>query len=172
MKTLFPAAFAVERFTSVSSFSVMLALLWSIREALISCAEKMSLTLLIVVTDSGCASVVAATDAATPTLKHIERATIASATPVTYHVSNYRHSAMQTHFSVHCNNNQVRSQIFNVRLHCIANEPNVNGPEGMCLMLNASSKRLIPATFRSRLQFVLCQILSVEEATLDSKRAS
>ncbi|PHU01554.1 hypothetical protein BC332_31341 [Capsicum chinense] len=129
----------------------MLALLWSIREALISCAEKMSLTLLIVVTDSWCASVVAATDAATPTLKHIERATIASATPVTYH---------------------VRSQIFNVRLHCIANEPNVNGPEGMCLMLNASSKRLIPATFRSRLQFVLCQILSVEEATLDSKRAS
>ncbi|PHT32765.1 hypothetical protein CQW23_29102 [Capsicum baccatum] len=153
MKTLFPAAFAVERFTSVSSFSVMLALLWSIREALISCAEKMSLTLLIVVTDSGCASVVAATDAATPTLKHIERATIASATPVTYRVRCGARYSMS-------------------RLHCIANEPNVNGPEGMCLMLNASSKRLIPATFRSRLQFVLCQILSVEEATLDSKRAS
>lgn len=39
-----------------------------------------------VVTDSGRASTVAATDAATPTLRRIKRAAIAAATPVTYHV--------------------------------------------------------------------------------------
>lgn len=46
MKTLFPADSAIERFTlTVSSFSIMLALLWSFGEALISFAEKVSLTL-------------------------------------------------------------------------------------------------------------------------------
>lgn len=38
-----------------------------------------------VVTNSGRASTLAATDAATPTLRRIERAAIAAATPITYH---------------------------------------------------------------------------------------
>lgn len=38
-----------------------------------------------VVTNSGRASSLAATDAATPTLRRIERAAIAAATPITYH---------------------------------------------------------------------------------------
>jgi len=37
------------------------------------------------VTNSGRASTLAATDAATPTLRRIERAAIAAATPITYH---------------------------------------------------------------------------------------
>lgn len=36
-------------------------------------------------TNSGRASTLAATDAATPTLRRIERAAIAAATPITYH---------------------------------------------------------------------------------------
>lgn len=38
-----------------------------------------------IVTNSGRASTLAATDAATPTLKRIERAAIVAATPITYH---------------------------------------------------------------------------------------
>ncbi|GKF67948.1 hypothetical protein Tco_0197627, partial [Tanacetum coccineum] len=38
-----------------------------------------------IVTNPGRASTLAATDAATPTLRHIERAAIAAATPITYH---------------------------------------------------------------------------------------
>lgn len=38
-----------------------------------------------IVTNSGRASTLAATDAATPTLRRIERAAIAAATPITYH---------------------------------------------------------------------------------------
>lgn len=41
--------------------------------------------MLQIVTNSGRASTLAATDAATPTLKRIERAAIAAATPITYH---------------------------------------------------------------------------------------
>ncbi|PPD78085.1 hypothetical protein GOBAR_DD24971 [Gossypium barbadense] len=42
-------------------------------------------SLLLIVTNSGRASTLAATDAATPTLRRIERAAIAAATPITYH---------------------------------------------------------------------------------------
>lgn len=45
----------------------------------------MYLCILQVVTNSGRASTLAATDAATPTLRRIERAAIAAATPITYH---------------------------------------------------------------------------------------
>lgn len=38
-----------------------------------------------VVTNSGRASTLAASDAATPTLRRIERAAIAAATPISYH---------------------------------------------------------------------------------------
>ena len=38
-----------------------------------------------IVTNSGRASTLAASDAATPTLRRIERAAIAAATPITYH---------------------------------------------------------------------------------------
>ncbi|KAK9683963.1 hypothetical protein RND81_10G178100 [Saponaria officinalis] len=41
--------------------------------------------LIAIVTNSGRASTIAATDAATPTLRRIERAAIAAATPITYH---------------------------------------------------------------------------------------
>ncbi|KAL9226932.1 hypothetical protein vseg_002688 [Gypsophila vaccaria] len=41
--------------------------------------------LIAIVTNSGRASTLAATDAATPTLRRIERAAIAAATPITYH---------------------------------------------------------------------------------------
>lgn len=41
--------------------------------------------MLQIVTNSGRASTLAATDAATPTLRRIERAAIAAATPITYH---------------------------------------------------------------------------------------
>lgn len=43
------------------------------------------LCILQIVTNSGRASTIAATDAATPTLRRIERAAIAAATPITYH---------------------------------------------------------------------------------------
>lgn len=43
------------------------------------------LFVLQIVTNSGRASTLAATDAATPTLRRIERAAIAAATPITYH---------------------------------------------------------------------------------------
>lgn len=41
--------------------------------------------ILKVVTNSGRASTLAASDAATPTLRRIERAAIAAATPISYH---------------------------------------------------------------------------------------
>lgn len=41
--------------------------------------------ILQIVTNSGRASTLAATDAAAPTLRRIERAAIAAATPITYH---------------------------------------------------------------------------------------
>ena len=41
--------------------------------------------MLQIVTNSGRASTLAATDAAIPTLRSIERAAIAAATPITYH---------------------------------------------------------------------------------------
>lgn len=44
-----------------------------------------AIELIAIVTDSGRASTLAATDAAMPTLKRIERAAIAAATPITYH---------------------------------------------------------------------------------------
>ncbi|KAJ8763797.1 hypothetical protein K2173_003579 [Erythroxylum novogranatense] len=44
-----------------------------------------AIELIAIVTNSGRASTLAATDAATPTLKRIERAAIAAATPITYH---------------------------------------------------------------------------------------
>lgn len=43
------------------------------------------LLMLQIVTNSGRASTLAATDAATPTLRRIERAAIAAATPISYH---------------------------------------------------------------------------------------
>ncbi|XP_074276417.1 DDB1- and CUL4-associated factor homolog 1 [Silene latifolia] len=44
-----------------------------------------AIELIAIVTNSGRASTLAATDAATPTLRRIERAAIAAATPITYH---------------------------------------------------------------------------------------
>ncbi|KAL3587282.1 hypothetical protein D5086_014149 [Populus alba] len=46
---------------------------------------QMAIELIAIVTNSGRASTLAATDAATPALKRIERAAIAAATPITYH---------------------------------------------------------------------------------------
>ncbi|KAK9153389.1 hypothetical protein Sjap_000869 [Stephania japonica] len=46
---------------------------------------QVAIELIAIVTDSGRASTLAATDAAAPTLRRIERAAIAAATPVTYH---------------------------------------------------------------------------------------
>ncbi|KAF7138759.1 hypothetical protein RHSIM_Rhsim07G0173400 [Rhododendron simsii] len=46
---------------------------------------QVAIELIAVVTNSGRASTLAATDAATPTLRRIERAAIAAATPITYH---------------------------------------------------------------------------------------
>ncbi|GKU87561.1 hypothetical protein SLEP1_g1945 [Rubroshorea leprosula] len=46
---------------------------------------QVAIELIAIVTNSGRASTLAATDAATPTLKRIERAAIAAATPITYH---------------------------------------------------------------------------------------
>ncbi|KAK4746979.1 hypothetical protein SAY87_026016 [Trapa incisa] len=46
---------------------------------------QVAIELIGIVTNSGRASTLAATDAATPTLRRIERAAIASATPITYH---------------------------------------------------------------------------------------
>ncbi|KAJ6329765.1 hypothetical protein OIU76_008569 [Salix suchowensis] len=46
---------------------------------------QMAIELIAIVTNSGRASTIAATDAATPALKRIERAAIAAATPITYH---------------------------------------------------------------------------------------
>ncbi|GLT85096.1 hypothetical protein SLE2022_032980 [Rubroshorea leprosula] len=46
---------------------------------------QVAFELIAIVTNSGRASTLAATDAATPTLKRIERAAIAAATPITYH---------------------------------------------------------------------------------------
>ncbi|KAJ4826144.1 hypothetical protein Tsubulata_030551 [Turnera subulata] len=47
--------------------------------------SQVAIELMAVVTNSGRASTLAATDAATPTLRRIERAAIAAATPITYH---------------------------------------------------------------------------------------
>ncbi|XP_059275344.1 DDB1- and CUL4-associated factor homolog 1-like [Lycium ferocissimum] len=47
--------------------------------------SQVAIELIGVVTNSGRASSLAATDAATPTLRRIERAAIAAATPITYH---------------------------------------------------------------------------------------
>ncbi|KAJ0031575.1 hypothetical protein Pint_12673 [Pistacia integerrima] len=47
--------------------------------------SQVAIELIAVVTNSGRASTLAATDAATPTLRRIERAAIAAATPITYH---------------------------------------------------------------------------------------
>ncbi|XP_021889340.1 DDB1- and CUL4-associated factor homolog 1 [Carica papaya] len=46
---------------------------------------QVAIELIAIVTNSGRASTLAATDAATPTLKRIERAAIVAATPITYH---------------------------------------------------------------------------------------
>ncbi|CAL9174091.1 unnamed protein product [Musa hybrid cultivar] len=46
---------------------------------------QVSIELIAIVTNSGRASTLAATDAAAPTLRRIERAAIAAATPITYH---------------------------------------------------------------------------------------
>ncbi|XP_031373867.1 DDB1- and CUL4-associated factor homolog 1-like isoform X1 [Punica granatum] len=46
---------------------------------------QVGIELIAIVTNSGRASTLAATDAATPTLRRIERAAIAAATPITYH---------------------------------------------------------------------------------------
>lgn len=46
---------------------------------------QVAIELIAVVTNSGHASTLATTDAAAPTLRHIERAAIAAATPITYH---------------------------------------------------------------------------------------
>ncbi|KAK6927757.1 hypothetical protein RJ641_006348 [Dillenia turbinata] len=46
---------------------------------------QVAIELIAIVTNSGRASKLAATDAATPTLRRIERAAIAAATPITYH---------------------------------------------------------------------------------------
>ncbi|KAE8677807.1 hypothetical protein F3Y22_tig00111495pilonHSYRG00007 [Hibiscus syriacus] len=46
---------------------------------------QLAIELIAIVTNSGRASTLAATDAATPTLRRIERAAIAAATPITYH---------------------------------------------------------------------------------------
>ncbi|XAR57660.1 hypothetical protein NMG60_11025900 [Bertholletia excelsa] len=46
---------------------------------------QVAIELIGIVTNSGRASTLAATDAATPTLRRIERAAIAAATPITYH---------------------------------------------------------------------------------------
>ncbi|KAL6010706.1 hypothetical protein ACLOJK_001144 [Asimina triloba] len=46
---------------------------------------QVAIELIAIVTNSGRASTLAATDAAAPTLRRIERAAIASATPITYH---------------------------------------------------------------------------------------
>ncbi|XP_071741700.1 DDB1- and CUL4-associated factor homolog 1 [Rutidosis leptorrhynchoides] len=47
--------------------------------------SQVAIELMAIVTHSGRASTLAATDAATPTLRRIERAAIAAATPITYH---------------------------------------------------------------------------------------
>ncbi|ERN08575.1 hypothetical protein AMTRI_Chr11g155380 [Amborella trichopoda] len=47
--------------------------------------SQVAMELIAIVTNSGRASTIAATDAAAPTLKRIERAAIAAATPITYH---------------------------------------------------------------------------------------
>ncbi|KAI3690306.1 hypothetical protein L2E82_48286 [Cichorium intybus] len=47
--------------------------------------SQVAIELMAIVTNSGRASTLAATDAATPTLRRIERAAIAAATPITYH---------------------------------------------------------------------------------------
>uniref|UniRef100_A0A2P2IM53 DDB1-and CUL4-associated factor homolog 1 n=1 Tax=Rhizophora mucronata TaxID=61149 RepID=A0A2P2IM53_RHIMU len=47
--------------------------------------SRVAIELISIVTNSGRASTLAATDAATPTLKRIERAAIAAATPITYY---------------------------------------------------------------------------------------
>ncbi|XP_057434580.1 DDB1- and CUL4-associated factor homolog 1-like [Lotus japonicus] len=47
--------------------------------------SQAAIELIGIVTNLGCASTLAATDAATPTLRRIERAAIAAATPITYH---------------------------------------------------------------------------------------
>ncbi|CAL1412276.1 unnamed protein product [Linum trigynum] len=47
--------------------------------------SQVAIELIGIVTNSGRASTLAATDAATPTLRRIERAAIAAATPITYH---------------------------------------------------------------------------------------
>ncbi|KAF5200706.1 Ddb1- and cul4-associated factor-like protein [Thalictrum thalictroides] len=48
---------------------------------------QVAIELIAIVTNSGRASTLAATDAAAPTLRRIERAAIAAATPITYHSS-------------------------------------------------------------------------------------
>nr|XP_043627546.1 DDB1- and CUL4-associated factor homolog 1 [Erigeron canadensis] len=47
--------------------------------------SQVAIELMAIVTNSGRASTLTATDAATPTLRRIERAAIAAATPITYH---------------------------------------------------------------------------------------
>lgn len=47
--------------------------------------SQVAIELIAIVTNSGRASTLAATDAATPTLRRIERAAIAAATPISYH---------------------------------------------------------------------------------------
>ncbi|KAL8264063.1 hypothetical protein R6Q59_022193 [Mikania micrantha] len=47
--------------------------------------SQVAIELMAIVTNSGRASTLAATDAATPTFRRIERAAIAAATPITYH---------------------------------------------------------------------------------------
>ncbi|MCL7026290.1 hypothetical protein MKW94_025957 [Papaver nudicaule] len=47
--------------------------------------SQVAIELIAAVTNSGCASAIAATDAAAPTLRRIERAAIAASTPIAYH---------------------------------------------------------------------------------------
>ena len=59
--------------------------LWLLVQFVSSQEVYVGLFMLQIVTNSGRASTLAATDAATPTLRRIERAAIAAATPITYH---------------------------------------------------------------------------------------
>lgn len=72
-------------------------------------------------TNSGRASTFAATDAATPTLRRIERAAIAAATPITYY-STYLllSSIVQYHASIVCPSIQlVVSLLWILFSHCV-----------------------------------------------------
>ncbi|KAJ1420146.1 hypothetical protein SESBI_14586 [Sesbania bispinosa] len=61
--------------------------------------SQAAIELIGIVTNSGRASTLAATDAATPTLRRIERAAIAAATPITYHSSPPHRKLLQHKFS-------------------------------------------------------------------------